>query len=864
MEERDFVIPKPASKKQELILSNESQVLVIGGAMGGGKVQPNSSVVHTKFGTKLIEDLVVGDKILNPNGTEQKVLQIFPHKDHQFYEVTFDDGATTYCGLEHLWVAWRASKQTKKQKKLNDSGETDTSLFPNSSEVISLAGIIDWMDRGYKPLIPVSKPLPYTRPSRGFLDPYVLGVLLGDGCISRVKGLNITRDLNDNCLDERLSELGYPVHTIDSDSSSIFFDTEAKVRVVRYLESYNLIGTYSDTKFIPDIYQTLPVRHREALLQGLMDTDGYVDDRGHLEYTTVSKKLSEGVTELVRGLGGKSTVSTKVGSYKNSEGNKVDCKLVYRHYIKLPPCVTPFKMQRKLDRYVPNNKRLYRRIVSVTKAFVSDGACITVSDPNRLYITDDCVVTHNTYLQQLIGLKYVDDPQTRIVNFRRTMNEITGQGGVYDTAKEIYLNLHPSLTPRFVDSKTFCEFPTGANAKWTHMEYMKDTRKNQGLQFTLCNFDEGTTFEWPQIEYMFQRMRSKSKYPSRMVISCNPDPDHELCKIIEWYLDEDGYPIPEREGVERYFIRRGGEFIWGDTREELAKKYDIPEKDCMTKILSFSFVGCTVYDNPPNMESNPEYVAFLEGMNEVDKARNLHGCWYARPSGSNYFDRNWLEKVEELPRKTAKCRAWDKAGTEPSDTYRYPDYTASIRMEKDKNGFYYIIGNYHPSNKDEDSDIWGRFRRRAGTRDTLILNQAELDGNEVTVVLPKDPSAAGLAEYQESAKRLVQEGFIVKADPMPNNKSKLLKFQPFASACENGLVRIVESSFPNQATLEHFYKELEAFTDARSTSTRKDDLPDACASAFNYICRQRVYKCVARNQIQSNTLAKEVLDNYDN
>lgn len=110
-----------------------------------------------------------------------------------------------------------------------------------------------------------------------------------------------------------------------------------------------------------------------------------------------------------------------------------------------------------------------------------------------------------------------------------------------------------------------------------------------------------------------------------------------------------------------------------------------------------------------------------------------------------------------------------------------------------------------------------------GERDQLIEQQAHVDGAEVTIVLPKDPSGAGVVEYQESAKKLISKGFSVKPDAMANNKSKLTKFSPFSSACQNGFVYIVEDSFPNQATLEHFYKELEIFNGERSTATVKDD-----------------------------------------
>lgn len=81
-----------------------------------------------------------------------------------------------------------------------------------------------------------------------------------------------------------------------------------------------------------------------------------------------------------------------------------------------------------------------------------------------------------------------------------------------------------------------------------------------------------------------------------MVISCNPHPDHFLRTMIDWYLDEDGYAIPERDGVIRYFVQEAGDYIWGNTRKELGEKLNIPEERWEDKILSFSFVSGTIYD----------------------------------------------------------------------------------------------------------------------------------------------------------------------------------------------------------------------------------------------------------------------------
>ncbi len=360
---------------------------------------------------------------------------------------------------------------------------------------------------------------------------------------------------------------------------------------------------------------------------------------------------------------------------------------------------------------------------------------------------------------------------------------------------------------------------------------------------------------------MMSRLRSESKYPSRMVMSCNPDPDHKLRELIEpFYLDEEGYPIPERDGVIRYFIRRGGDFIWGDSREELGNKHNIPEDRWDTTILSFTFISATIYDNPVMLENNPSYLAFLEGLNEIDKAQLLHGNWFARLKGANYWQRDWLVRESKTPIGCQSARGYDKASSEPSQANPYVDYTVGVKMHKCPDGNYYITGDCVDNFKDEDSDIYGRFRKRAGARDLIIAKQGHADGSDCKIVLPKDPGAGGAVEFQEASKKLLEQGLVPVQDPAPVTQAKLTRFTPFAVACEHGLVHIVESSFRNKASLEHFYKELEAFNGERSTAHRKDDYPDACASVFNFLASSRTVPLVRRNQQVSSTIAKDTLN----
>lgn len=245
----------------------------------------------------------------------------------------------------------------------------------------------------------------------------------------------------------------------------------------------------------------------------------------------------------------------------------------------------------------------------------------------------------------------------------------------------------------------------------------------------------------------------------------------------------------------------------------------------------------------------------MKAQTKVNRERLLDGCWYAREQASSYFQRDWLNKISysDIPENMTYVRGWDKAASIPSEKYKYPDYTTSCKLGKDSNGNIYIFGDYDYDAIDNKSKVYGRFRRLPGERDNLILNQSKIDGTQVVVVLPKDPSGAGIIEYTESAKKLIAEGFAVKPDAMPNNKKKLQRFVPFSSACQNGFVYIIEDSFPNQETLDHFYRELEIFTGERSSATIKDDIPDAVASAFNTIQREQVFNPVSIPTIQSTT-----------
>ncbi|AHK11206.1 terminase large subunit [Shewanella sp. phage 1/4] len=226
--------------------------------------------------------------------------------------------------------------------------------------------------------------------------------------------------------------------------------------------------------------------------------------------------------------------------------------------------------------------------------------------------------------------------------------------------------------------------------------------------------------------------------------------------------------------------------------------------------------------------------------------------WNARAKGANYLLSGWFQEVDRIPSGGVMARGYDLAATERSQVNKHPDATTSCKMLKHE-GYYYIIGNYHESFYDDVEDVYGRVCKRVGDRDNVMLSQAKLDGDECTIVLPVDPASAGKQVYLEMSKFFTGNGFRVKKDPVAGNKSKLTRFLPFATAAENGLVKIVRNTFDDKTYL-WIMKELEAFNGERSTSTKKDDFPDCISTVFNYLCTARSNKAFTLPTIDSPSL----------
>src|SRR3990167_7179544 len=315
----------------------ETLFVLFGGGTGGGKIVANNGVVLTPFGWKKGINLKVGDLINNPDGTIQKIIQIKPEVDLPLWRVYFSDNTYTNVAEDHLWQAWKG-RDSRKIGNKEVGGEL-------SREVVETKTLQNWIQRGYKPQTPVCKEQAFnrTRHENNKLDAYLLGVLLGDGCIT-TGNLCITCDENDK--EHYKNIFGVEEVTYQSKKTIRFIGNKKKA-IIKKLELYKLAGTNSLSKFIQEIYKFSSIEERYKIVQGLLDTDGYKPkSKNGVYYYTISPKLADDMAFILRSLGAVVTVTKDVGKYKKN-GERVICNEVYNLYIKHPNPDKLFRMERK-------------------------------------------------------------------------------------------------------------------------------------------------------------------------------------------------------------------------------------------------------------------------------------------------------------------------------------------------------------------------------------------------------------------------------------------------------------------------------------------------------------------------------------
>ena len=200
-----------------------------------------------------------------------------------------------------------------------------------------------------------------------------------------------------------------------------------------------------------------------------------------------------------------------------------------------------------------------------------------------------------------------------------------------------------------------CRGRVTSKITFAHIERDDNLSNWQGAQICEIGFDELTHFSEKAFFYMLSRNRSKCGVKPFIRATCNPDADSWVAKFIEWWVDPNtGYPIPERSGKIRWFVRQEEIIHWADSREELWERFSLTSETERKKPKSVTFIAASVYDNKALLEKDPGYLSNLEAMPLIDRERLLHGNWKIKAAAGLYFKRTQVQKMLQIGR--ASCR----------------------------------------------------------------------------------------------------------------------------------------------------------------------------------------------------------------
>lgn len=330
----------------------------------GNKAHPYSEKVYTPEGIKNWGDVKIGDLLYNTYGGTTKVIDIPFDATTDIYEVTLRDGRRVKASENHLWkvIDWN-----NKEKVLS------------TKELLNGYYRVKGNYKEYKYYIPKNMGVDFTEQSVK-LPPYFMGIMLGDGCFTQSKHHQayFTSSLQD--LETYKRNVPFAIRTYDDRHHKWLVPNIGNI-----LKEYNLIDKNSHTKFIPDSYKYNSREARVSLLQGLLDTDGYIGYGGNPEYTTCSLNLCNDVMEVARSLG----INCNMQKLYNSYGEYY--KVVFYTDIIL------FKLQRKANRQKITKTRAYKTgIINIEYIGKERAKCVTVDSTDSCYLVGDFVTTHNS------------------------------------------------------------------------------------------------------------------------------------------------------------------------------------------------------------------------------------------------------------------------------------------------------------------------------------------------------------------------------------------------------------------------------------------------------------------------------------
>lgn len=629
-------------------LRADADIVISGGNRGGGKANTYNTEVITPDGVTKMGELEIGDKICTPYDGTQTVEAIFEQGKNTVYSFCFDDGTTATVMPNHRFLA-RFGENNKFRimtaEQIMGRYRIDME-YPNSLRKTDKNG-----DMVLDPVlaeIPMCAEIPFHE-NIGIdelpLHPYILGLITCHGQLAMTKkGATIYH--YSPVAKKRSIELGFSWRFQPNGLNNLLGYTTEQRRLICGNNPSGMVPEYR----IPWDYKMCSIEARWEFVHGVMDA-GANFYKGHPILVMANKAYLEDFAWILRSLG----VKCRIEMQRTNEY----WRLLIRAYDDAILFTDP-QRQGRVGCYAKkpgkdlHPQMLTKRILHIRKLKQKQQCrCIQVSGEDHLYLTDAFTINHNTVMLLMNPMYNVNNPYFNGIILRKEKDDLSN---IIRESANIYG--HKGEYNRSVQLMQW-NFYSGAQIKFS---YYADTYEDfcdrfQGRQYAYIGVDEITQMEWEKFKYLITTNRNGAHIRNRILGTCNPDPESWVRKFIDWWIGEDGYPIPERNGVVRYCFMGGDtpeEITWGNTRMEVYKKVKDKIDDLVGKndtdspeniyIKSAVFVRAELDDNIALLTSSPEYKANLAQQSDEQRERDFKGNWNFKAMGDD------LVKVSHMQR----------------------------------------------------------------------------------------------------------------------------------------------------------------------------------------------------------------------
>ena len=664
--QQEISIPYQPNERQYEFHACGAVEVVYGGAKGGGKLLQVMTPLPTPGGFVPIKDVRPGDTIFGADGKPYTVTAESEIVTDSAWRLLFDDGSEITAHSDHLWLTFTAKemislarrtpefREKRRNKRASKAKGNKTELF---SEIISKrnrdnAGkntktsptgsvkttkeIVEtlktkngWSNHS----IPVAAPLEL--PVKNLpLDPYLMGVWLGDGSTS--SGSVTTQDPE---VVEAFVKAGYKIAAVTEKENN----AAKTYRFEGLREGLKKAGVFGN-KHVPHDYLWSSEEQRIALLQGLMDSDGTASG-GSAEFLNTNKKLTEAVYHLAVSLGMKVSMREK------------QCKLYGRvcrpaWIVKWRPNIAVFRLPYKRAEQViaTSSRTRFRFIVGAEKVENVTMKCISVSSPDRLYLAGHSMIpTHNSCALVMEALAYALENEGAVIYlFRETYDDLESNL-IAEWKKRV-----PEQLYSYHESKHIAKLMNGSIIYFRYIKNKSDAEGYDGRSIDLIGIDELTKHDYPTVQILMSCLRSPKGFPVRFRGTCNPGGiGHKWVK--------DRYILSTNKGKKGYVDKESGNTI--------------------------AFIPAKVYDNFAIMDNDPAYVRRLENLPPKKRQAYLHGDWdmYDGQAFEEFDPKIHVIEPFVIPEHWYRWRAVDNGYSDPFAWYWFT---------VDELGFVYIYREF--------------------------------------------------------------------------------------------------------------------------------------------------------------------------